>query len=155
AGAARARLPADDADHRASVVHCRERTPGDRARRRTHRRKRQPRRTAAHVHVLPPAGADAARRSMNQETEWYRSGGAQPNFRAGARRGVRTWIRARLPEPDVRGKVMVLHSRRTFPKITPRGWRSEYHGLFSEFHSVLGALHYGDAYGAAAVRVQF
>jgi hypothetical protein len=33
--------------------------------------------------------------------------------------------------------------------------RSEFHGLFSEFHSVLGALAYGQAHGAAGVRVEF
>jgi hypothetical protein len=49
----------------------------------------------------------------------------------------------------------VLESRRTFPRLTPTGFRSEFHGLFSEFHSVLGALAYGGAPGAAGVRVDF
>ena len=68
---------------------------------------------------------------------------------------VRNWLRARLPEPDVRGKTMVLHSRRTFPKVTRNGLRSDFHGLFSEFHSVLGALVYAETHGAAGVRVDF
>jgi hypothetical protein len=92
---------------------------------------------------------------MNQTLEWYRSNGARPDLRVGARRQLRNWIRSLLPEPDVRGRMMVLHSRRTFPKFTPRGFRSEFHGLFSEFHSVLGALQYAETYGAAGVRVHF
>jgi hypothetical protein len=36
-----------------------------------------------------------------------------------------------------------------------RGLQSEYHGLFSEFHSVLGGLAYGETEGAAGVRVEF
>ena len=35
------------------------------------------------------------------------------------------------------------------------GLRSAFHGLFSEFHSVLGALAYAAANGAAAVRIDF
>ena len=50
---------------------------------------------------------------------------------------------------------MVLYSRRTFPKVTRNGIRSDFHGLFSEFHSVLGALAYAEAHGAAGVRVDF
>ena len=50
---------------------------------------------------------------------------------------------------------MVLYSRRTFPRPSSNGVRSDFHGLFSEFHSVLGALAYGHAHGAAAVRVEF
>ena len=50
---------------------------------------------------------------------------------------------------------MVLYSRRTFPRLSSNGVRSDFHGLFSEFHSVLGALAYGQAHGAAAVRVEF
>jgi hypothetical protein len=58
-------------------------------------------------------------------------------------------VRGLLPEPDVRGKVMVLHARQAFPKLW--AWA----GMFSEFHSVLGALAYAEARGAAAVRVDF
>jgi hypothetical protein len=50
---------------------------------------------------------------------------------------------------------MVLCSRRTFPKPSPKGLRSDYHGLFSEFHSVLGALAYAEAHESAAVRIDF
>ena len=50
---------------------------------------------------------------------------------------------------------MVMRSRTTLPAPSWRGFRSQYHGLFSEFHSVLGALHYGLAHGAAGVRVNF
>jgi hypothetical protein len=38
---------------------------------------------------------------------------------------------------------------------TRAGLRSEFHGLFSEFHSVLGALAYAAANEAAAVRIDF
>jgi hypothetical protein len=83
--------------------------------------------------------------------EWYRSGRTPLNgsIRPSLSRRLRNWIRDRLPAPDVRGKTMVLHARRGFPK------RSAWAGLFSEFHSVLGALEYGEAHGAASVRVDF
>src|SRR6185436_19739979 len=103
----------------------------------------------------PPARADPARRAMNHDIQWYRSTGRAPEVRASTARTLRNWLRARLPEPDVRGKTMVLHSRRTFPKVTKNGIRSDFHGLFSEFHSVLGALAYAEAHGAAGVRVDF
>jgi hypothetical protein len=92
---------------------------------------------------------------MNQRARWYRSSSAAPPLRPTVSRGVRNWLRARLPEPDVRGKIMVLYSRRTFPRPSSNGVRSDFHGLFSEFHSVLGALAYGLAHGAAGVRVEF
>lgn len=50
---------------------------------------------------------------------------------------------------------MVLESRRTFPTPSRRGLRSAYHGLFSEFHSVLGALAYAERHEAAGVRVDY
>jgi hypothetical protein len=50
---------------------------------------------------------------------------------------------------------MVLGSRRTLPAWSGGRFRSEFHGVFSEFHSVLGALAYGEAHGAAGVRVDF
>ncbi len=78
-----------------------------------------------------------------------------PEVRLPASRAVRNWLRARLPEPDVRGKTIVLYSRRTFPKVSWAGTRSDFHGLFSEFHSVLGALAYAAAHGSAGVRVDF
>ena len=86
---------------------------------------------------------------------WYRSTVAAPRVRVSTRRTVRDWFRALLPEPHVHGKMMVLHSRRTFPKLSRKGLRSDYHGLFSEFHSVLGGLAYGETARAAGVRVEF
>jgi hypothetical protein len=92
---------------------------------------------------------------MSQTVGWYRSSSGPPPVRPSIGRQVRNWLRARLPEPDVRGKTMVLYSRRTFPRLSANGVGSDFHGLFSEFHSVLGALAYGEAHGAAAVRVEF
>ena len=92
---------------------------------------------------------------MTDTIEWYRSPTMQPPEQPSASRSLRNWIRDRLPEPDVRGKTLVLYSRRTFPKATRTGIRSEFHGLFSEFHSVLGALVYAETHGAAGVRVHF
>ena len=83
---------------------------------------------------------------MSQSVRWYRSASATPPVRPSVSRLVRNWLRARLPEPDVRGRTMVLYSRRTFPRPTSSGVRSDFHGLFSEFHSVLGALAYGHAH---------
>src|SRR5207253_3225148 len=84
-------------------------------------------------------------------TDWYRS--QQSAFRrrekASLSRSIRNWLRGWLPEPDVRGKMMVLHARQGFPKL------SAWAGMFSEFHSVLGALAYAEANGAAGVRVDF
>jgi hypothetical protein len=92
---------------------------------------------------------------MSGVVEWYRSAAPPPEVRSSTSRAVRNWVRARLPEPDVRGKTMVLHSRRTFPKLSSAGLKSDFHGLFSEFHSVLGALAYAEAHAAAGVRVDF
>jgi hypothetical protein len=92
---------------------------------------------------------------MSHAIEWYRSSTMPPRARPSATRAVRDWLRARLPEPDVRGKTIVLHSRRTLPRVSWAGTRSDFHGLFSEFHSVLGALAYGEAHGSAGVRVDF
>ena len=50
---------------------------------------------------------------------------------------------------------MVVYSRRTFPRVSWAGTHSEFHGFFSEFTSVLGALAYAASRGAAAVRVDF
>jgi hypothetical protein len=86
---------------------------------------------------------------------WFRSGPsldgvppadlARPTFR----RRVRRWLRDRLPDPAVRDRTMVLYCR--------QGVRSDtaWPGMFSEFFSVLGALHWGQAHGAAALRVDF
>jgi hypothetical protein len=71
------------------------------------------------------------------------------------RRTIRDLARGMLPEPDVRGRLIVMPSRRTLPKLSHDGFRSQYHGLFSEFHSVLGALVYARTRGAAGVRVDF
>ncbi len=92
---------------------------------------------------------------MIPSAAWYRSSGPAPAVQRSAQRAVRDWARGCLPEPVVRGKTVVLHSRQTFPKITRRGLRSEFHGVFSEFHSVLGALLYADAHGSTGVRVDF
>jgi hypothetical protein len=92
---------------------------------------------------------------MSQTVAWYRSATAVPAIRASSSRTVRNWLRTWLPEPDVRGKTIVLYCRRTFPRMSWAGMRSEFHGLFSEFHSVLGALAYAESHGAAGVRVDF
>jgi hypothetical protein len=96
---------------------------------------------------LSPAAASAIR--------WYRSRNPPPKVQVSKRRAVRDRLRAWLPEPDVRDKIMVLYSRRTFPKLSSSGVRLEFHGLFSEFHSVLGALAYGEAHGAVGLRIAF
>src|SRR5713226_5824572 len=92
---------------------------------------------------------------MRQPIEWYRSRTKPPEVRLSARRAVRNRLRAWLPEPDVRGRTMVLYSRQTFPRVTRNGMRTDFHGLFSEFHSVLGALTYAEANGSHGVRVDF
>jgi hypothetical protein len=92
---------------------------------------------------------------MSPRVSWYRSSPVPPQVQPSISRRVRNWLRERLPEPDVRGKTMVLYSRRTFPRLSTSGMRSDFHGLFSEFHSVLGALAYGEAHRAAGVRVEF
>ena len=82
--------------------------------------------------------------------QWYRS--ARPLTRAitpSFSRRVRNWLRDRLPDPDVRGRTLVLHARQAFLR------RSAWAGFFSEFHSVLGALAYAERCGAAGVRVDF
>jgi hypothetical protein len=84
--------------------------------------------------------------------EWYRSDRSTPPadlFRPSVGRTVRNWLRSRLAEPDVAGKTIVLYARQGFSKM------SAWAGLFSEFHSVVGALSYAEAHGAAGVRVDF
>jgi len=54
-----------------------------------------------------------------------------------------------LFDSDVSGKVMVIYNR-GMPIISP-----EPAGMFSEFHSVLGALSYAEKHGAVGVRVNF
>jgi hypothetical protein len=92
---------------------------------------------------------------MSDGIGWYRSAEPPPRVSRTIRRALRDAIRGLLPEPAVAGRVIVLRSRRTFPKPTRRGFRAEYHGLFSEFHSVLGALVYARERGALGVRVEF
>src|SRR5712671_3491305 len=92
---------------------------------------------------------------MNGQEPWYRSASGAVWLPPSRLRAIRNRLRSWLPEPRVRGTVVVLESRRTFPKLTRAGFRSEFHGLFSEFHSVLGALAYAGARGAAGVRVDF
>lgn len=88
---------------------------------------------------------------MNTPVEWYRSelGGPPPVVRPSVSRVVRNWLRDRLPEPDVRDRTMVLYARQGFRAL------SAWAGMFSEFHSVLGALAYAETHGAAGVRVDF
>jgi hypothetical protein len=64
-------------------------------------------------------------------------------------RSIRNWLHDRLPEPDVRDRTLVLYARQGFRRL------SAWAGMFSEFHSVLGALAYAEANGAAGVRVDF
>ena len=93
--------------------------------------------------------------STIQTVTWYRSRSTSSLLTPSVRRTVRNWLMACLPEPRVRGKTIVMNSRRTFPKLSWSGLYSEFHGFFSEFHSVLGALAYATAHEAAGVRVDF
>jgi len=84
--------------------------------------------------------------------DWYRSGAPlapgdapRPSFS----RALRNRLRRLLPNPDVRGKTMVVYARRGLRKKT--AWA----GMFSEFHHALGALAYAEAHGAVAVRFDF
>ena len=96
---------------------------------------------------------------MSRAVEWYRSnaptrsaslsGERAPSPRPSISRAIRNWLRDRLPEPDVRDRTLVLYARRGLPKL------SSWAGMFSEFHSVLGALAYAEMRGAAGVRVDF
>lgn len=88
---------------------------------------------------------------MNAPVEWYRAEPAvlPPAVRPSTSRRVRSWLRDRLPDPDVRDKTMVLYARQGFRRL------SAWAGMFSEFHSVLGALAYAETHGAAGVRVDF
>jgi hypothetical protein len=92
---------------------------------------------------------------MSDSGAWYRSCDPPPRVARTLRRVARDVLRSWLPVPDVQGATIVMHSRRTFPVVTLRGVKSEYHGFFSEFQSVLGALAFAEAGGAAAVRVDF
>jgi hypothetical protein len=89
---------------------------------------------------------------MSAEAEWFRSNRSVPPadlLEPTLGRRLRNWFRGRLPDPDVRGKTMVVYARQGLRKM------SAWAGMFSEFHSVLGALAYAEARGAAAVRVEF
>ena len=89
---------------------------------------------------------------MMRLPEWYRSNAPlapEEMPRPSASRAIRNWFRARLPDPDVRDKTIVLYARRGLRKKT--AWA----GMFSEFHAVLGALAYAERRGAAGVRVDF
>jgi hypothetical protein len=92
---------------------------------------------------------------MSEPIDWCRSSAMPSNVRLSLKRAFRNRVRDCLPEPDVRGKTIVLYSRRTLPKISRARIGSEFHGLFSEFHSVLGGLAYAEAHGSAGVRVDF
>jgi hypothetical protein len=89
---------------------------------------------------------------MSRPPEWYRSStplapGAAP--RPSVSRAIRNTIRRLLPDPDVRGKTLVLYARRGLRR------KSAWAGMFSEFHHALGALVYGEQHGAAGVRIDF
>jgi len=89
---------------------------------------------------------------MSALAEWYRSdrSAAPPDLlRPSVGRAVRNRLRSWLPEPDVAGKTIVLYARQGLRKM------SAWAGMFSEFHSVVGALAYAEARGAAGVRVDF
>jgi hypothetical protein len=86
---------------------------------------------------------------------WYRSENPAPPVRRSLRRAARDLLLSWLPVQDVRGRVMVLTSRHALPRLTSKGIVSPFHGLFSEFHSVLGALAYAEGNGAIGVRVDF
>jgi hypothetical protein len=89
---------------------------------------------------------------MRAPVEWYRSDtplGPEDAPRPSVSRAIRNWLRDRLPEPDVRGKTIVLYARQGFRTL------SAWAGMFSEFHSVLGALAHAEAHHAAGVRVDF
>ena len=85
---------------------------------------------------------------LSASATWYRSRNESASVSPSVKRAIRNWLMDRLPQPDVRGKTIVMYSRRTFPKVTWSGLHSEFHGFFSEFHSVLGALAYAAARGA-------
>jgi hypothetical protein len=92
---------------------------------------------------------------MTSSPLWYRSGEPSPVVPVSRRRQLRDLVRRSLPEPDVRARIMVMQSRTTMPSPSLRGFRTHDHGLFSEFHSVLGALHYARTHDAAGIRVEF
>jgi len=84
--------------------------------------------------------------------EWYRSDRSAPPpdlLRPSIGRTLRNWLRGCLPEPDVADRTIVLYARQGLRKM------SSWAGMFSEFHSVVGALAYAETNGAAAVRVDF
>jgi len=82
-------------------------------------------------------------------SDWYRSGGPAPRVTPPIARRIRNWLRDRLPDPDVRGKTMVMYCRQGVRKS--RAWP----GMFSEVIHVLGGLKYAEMHRAAAVRVDF
>jgi hypothetical protein len=90
---------------------------------------------------------------MTDIADWYRSADPAPAIKPSLRRAVRDRVLSWLPQPKVRGKVMVLPSRQEFFTLSRTG--ASFHGLFSEFQSVLGALVYAERHGAAGVRVDF
>jgi len=75
--------------------------------------------------------------------------GGRTNAAASQRKAFR--LTAPLPEPMVKGKLMVIYNRRD----TLWGWLSMKQGFFSEFMSVLGALRYAETHDAAGVFVNF
>jgi hypothetical protein len=89
---------------------------------------------------------------MTEAVEWFRCG---PGPRESApvppsiSRRLRNFVRDRLPDPDVRGRTMVVYARQGLRK------RTAWAGMFSEFHAVIGALAYGERHGAAGVRIDF
>ncbi|HZR22605.1 MAG TPA: hypothetical protein VFA59_03390 [Vicinamibacterales bacterium] len=84
--------------------------------------------------------------------DWYRSSAPLDPRDAPApslSRLIRNRARRLLPDPDVRGKTMVVYARQGLRK------KSAWAGLFSEFHHALGALAYAERHGAVRVRFDF
>lgn len=87
----------------------------------------------------------------------YPALGALPAFGESPAKPAVSFLRARklrlrspLPEPSVRDRTLVVYNRRD-----TLGGLSKVQGLFAEFFSVLGALHYAERHGAVAVRPHF
>lgn len=60
-----------------------------------------------------------------------------------------------LVQPSIKGKVMVIYNRCAPYDSLFHSNKIPYAGLMSEFHSVLGAIHYAEQHEAAGIRVVF
>jgi hypothetical protein len=92
---------------------------------------------------------------MSAGLRWWRSVDPPPRVAPSWKRVLRNRVQSLLPERDVRGRPVVIEPRHTLPQLTRLSLQSEFHGLFSEFHSVLGALVYARTHGSPAVRVDY